>query len=418
MKKVRKSVRAATRTLLAVFTVLTMGTALCRSITPEQAGGIYYAYDVVSDSAATAPAGFEAVYLSHYGRHGSRWPVNGKIYQITSDFFQAQQLKENLTDEGKRVWKLTTLCAGDAAGHMGELTPKGERQHRDIARRMAERWSELFKDGNTVEARSSVEPRCIMSMGAFCESLKESKPGIRLRRHASPGDMDFIHPKTEKASQMNSDDAPWRWDFDPYRDSVAMCRGLAERLFKEVPDTAVMPQFMRSLYDIAISVQDIDGLEADLLLLFRREDLEGIWKAGNYVQYVGNGRSPLSDSSGPEAVAPLWKEIVERADEMLASGEVAADLRFGHDTDLLRLVSLLGIESYGVETEDVEEAARKWPNWRIAPMGANLQMVFYRNRPGDVIVTVRLNESPVKITGLEETWPGFYSWEDVRGIEN
>lgn len=383
-------------------------------ITPAQSGGIYYAYDVTADSAATAPEGYRAVYVSHYGRHGSRWPVNRKIYQITSDFFQDQQLAQNLTDEGKQVWKQTTLCAGDAAGHMGELTPLGERQHRDIARRMARRWPALFADGKRVEARSSVEPRCIMSMAAFCEALKENCPGIRLQRHASPGDMDFIHPKTEKASQMNSDDAPWRWDFDPYRDSVAMCRSVAERLFKEVPDTAIMPQFMRSLYDIAISVQDIDGLEADLLPLFTPEQLEGIWKASNYVQYVGNGRSPLSGASGPEAVGALWKEIAERADEMLASGEVSADLRFGHDTDLLRLVSLLDLDGYGLETEDIEEAARHWPNWRIAPMGANLQMIFYRNDAGHVIVTIRLNERPARIAGMEESAPGFYDWENLK----
>lgn len=383
-------------------------------ITPEQAGGIYYAYDVTTDSAAAAPEGYRAVYASHYGRHGSRWPVNKKIYKITSDFFQEQQLAQNLTDEGKRVWKLTTLCAGDAAGHLGELTPLGERQHRDIARRMARRWPDLFADGNRVEARSSVEPRCIMSMAAFCEALKESCPGIRLQRHATPGDMDFIHPKTEKATQMNSDDAPWRWDFDPYRDSVAMCRTVAERIFKEVPDTSIMPQFMRSLYDIAISVQDIDNLDADLLPLFTPEQLEGIWKASNYVQYVGNGRSPLSGSSGPEAVTALWKEISERADEMLESGEVTADLRFGHDTDLLRLVSLLDLNGYGLETEDIEEAARRWPNWRISPMGGNLQMIFYRNDTGNVIVTIRLNERPAVIPGLEETAPGFYDWEKLK----
>ncbi|MDE5794833.1 MAG: histidine-type phosphatase, partial [Muribaculaceae bacterium] len=43
---------------------------------PEKAGGIYYAYEVQKDTLPTVPDGYAPVYISHYGRHGSRWPVN------------------------------------------------------------------------------------------------------------------------------------------------------------------------------------------------------------------------------------------------------------------------------------------------------------------------------------------------------
>ncbi|MDE6631515.1 MAG: histidine-type phosphatase, partial [Muribaculaceae bacterium] len=79
------------------------------SATPEKAGGIYYAYDVQKDSLPSVPDGYAPVYISHYGRHGSRWPVNQKIYKITGDFFQQQQLAENITPEGKAIWKQVTL---------------------------------------------------------------------------------------------------------------------------------------------------------------------------------------------------------------------------------------------------------------------------------------------------------------------
>ena len=143
------------------------------SQTPQQFLGIYYAYDVEVDSMSDTPAGFEPVYISHYGRHGSRWPVNPKAYKIASDFFRNQQLAQNLTQDGRAAWKLATLCAGNADGHLGELTSIGEQQHHEIASRMASRFPTLFKDNSRIEARSSVEPRCIMSMAAFCESLKD-----------------------------------------------------------------------------------------------------------------------------------------------------------------------------------------------------------------------------------------------------
>lgn len=382
------------------------------SACPEKAGGIYFAYDVVSDSVVPAPVGYSPVYISHYGRHGSRWPVNQKIYKIAGDFFQEQQLAENITAEGKGVWKMVTRCAGNSQGHLGELTDMGKRQHRAIAERMQKRWPTLFADGKVV-ARSSIEPRCIMSMMAFCDRLEESAPGLKISKHATPGDMDFIHNNTPEAKLNTGEDAPWMWDFNQYRDSVSRCPKTATKLFKKIPGDS-LAVFMRSLFDVAISVQDIDSLEADILSVFDTDELTGLWKASNFMQYQANGRSPETMSSGPESVKPLLAEIMERADEMLASGEVTADLRFGHDTDLLRLVSLIDADGFGVELEDAETAAGKWRNFEISPMGANFQLAFYKNKAGNVVVQPRLNERPVKISDVPEAFPGYYDWEMLK----
>lgn len=380
---------------------------------PEKAGGIYYAYDVKQDSLALAPEGYVPVYISHYGRHGSRWPVNQKIYKITGDFFQEQQLSENLTPEGRGVWKTVTRCAGNARGHLGELTEKGVRQHRAIADRMRKRFPTLFIQG-TVAARSSVEPRCIMSMMAFCDQLEETVPDLKISKHATPGDMEFIHHNTPEAKLNTGDEAPWMWEFSAKRDSLTKAVKTAAKLFKNVPQTDSLPIFMRSLYDVAISVQDIDTLDADLLSVFEIDELAGMWKAANYMQYVANGKSPESMSSGPESVKPLLKEIVERADEMLSTGVVSVDLRFGHDTDLLRLVSLIDADGLGVELEDVKNVGEKWRNFEISPMGGNFQLLFYRNEAGNVIVMPRLNEMPVMISDVPEAYPGFYDWKILK----
>ena len=380
---------------------------------PEKAGGIYYAYDVEEDSIPPVPDGYAPVYMSHYGRHGSRWPVNKKIYKIAGDFFQSQQLAENITPEGKDVWKMVTLCAGNAQGHLGELTPMGERQHKAIAERMYRRFPDLFSGQSHVVARSSVEPRCIMSMVAFCDRLRELSP-VSIEKHATPGDMDFIHHNTEEAKMNTGEDAPWMWEFDHYRDSVSQCGKVAATLFKKVPDSDSIPAFMRSLYDVAISVQDIDSLDANILAIFDKTELTGLWKASNYMQYVANAKSPLSIYSGTESVKPLLNEIVERADEMLSSGQSRVDLRFGHDTDLLRLVSLIDLDGRGIELEDPAEAAEKWRNFEISPMGANIQFVFFRNRAGNVIVLPRLNEIPVAISDVPQVSPGYYDWELLK----
>ena len=411
MKRTRLFIAAA----MAAFFVGNVAAGVEKEIAMDRgkAGGIYYAYDVERDSVAPVPEGYFPVYISHYGRHGSRWPVNGKIYKTAGDYFQEQQLAENLTPEGKEAWKMVTRCAGNSHGHLGELTDKGRRQHRSIAARLQKRFPALFAEDSIV-ARSSVEPRCIMSMMAFCDRLEEAVPGLKVSKHAAPGDMDFIHHNTPEARLNTGEDAPWMWEFSSYRDSVSMCPKTAARLFKELPQGDSLAVFMRSLYDVAISVQDIDGLEADLLSVFDASELTGLWKSSNFMQYAANGRSPESMASGPESARPLLAEIAGRADTMLASGEVAVDLRFGHDTDLLRLVSLIDADGKGMESEDPEEVAENWRNFEISPMGANIQMIFFRNNDGNIVVLPRLNESPVKISDVPEAFPGYYDWEILK----
>lgn len=385
--------------------------------TPEKAGGIYYAYEEnipPLDSLVSIPDGYTPVYISHYGRHGSRWPVKDRIYKVASDFFQREQLKENITPEGKKIWKMVSLCAGNYQGHRGELTPRGERQHRAIARRMANTFPSLFTDGKTVEARSSIEPRCIMSMTYFTDEISNTSPEAKIHIHATPGDMDFIHHKNPEADLVNSETAPWRWIFDEYRDSVSNLPRLSRFLFKEIPDSDSIPLFTRCLYDIAVSVQNIDSLDAPLLDIFSPEELSGLWKAANYIQYVGNANSPVGEYVGPRTATALLNEIVTRADEMLESGEVSVDLRFGHDTDLLRLLSLIKMEGASLEADNPGDAARGWKNYRLSPMGANLQLVFFRNPKGETILLPLHNERPVAISDVPQQYPGFYDWDLLK----
>lgn len=169
--------------------------------TPEKSGGIYFAYPVTADEPVEAPAGFEPVFLTHYGRHGSRWCIKEYQYPMVDTVFAVNARLGNLTPLGRDVQQRLQRISRHAEGHAGELSPKGERQHRAIAERMAARFPQLFAGNTRVEARSSEVQRCIMSMAAFCERLKELNPQLQVQRHATPGDMDFIATIVRKASR-------------------------------------------------------------------------------------------------------------------------------------------------------------------------------------------------------------------------
>lgn len=59
-----------------------------------------------------------------------------------------------------------------------------------------------------------------------------------------------------------------------------------------------------------------------------------------------------------------------------------------------------------------QEECVDWPGWRYTPFAANIQLIFYRGREGDVLVKPLLNERETRILGLEG-FP-YYRWKDLK----
>ena len=89
---------------LLLATLLFVCTQAFAQKSPEQMGGVYYAYPIETGTdkpqLQSAPAGYEPFYISHYGRHGSRWLTNDARYQWVNKHFDDDK---NLTKLGKSV---------------------------------------------------------------------------------------------------------------------------------------------------------------------------------------------------------------------------------------------------------------------------------------------------------------------------
>ena len=62
-------------------------------------------------------------------------------------------------------------------------------------------------------------------------------------------------------------------------------------------------------------------------------------------------------------------------------------------------------------SEDRERAATTVPFSTVLPMGANLQIVLYRNKAGEVLVRSLINECDATLPIECDTAP-FYPWSD------
>ena len=104
------------------------------------------------------------------------------------------------------------------------------------------------------------------------------------------------------------------------------------------------------------------------------------------------------------------------ADSCIQLKSPGATLRFGHETMVLPLVCLLNLNNYGQQIADLEQLERKgWRSYRIFPMAANLQFVFYRRHPkdNDVVFKVLLNEDEATLP-IKTNMAPYYHWKDFR----
>ena len=230
-----------TRLTLTLLLLMTVGAAAQTSkremyADPYRNGSTYFAYPGPVQKVLTpAPAGYEPFYISHYGRHGSRYMTSNKYYvQAITPMDSAAKLGL-LTPKGEEV--LAKLKAGyaDAYNRDGDLTALGGRQHREIAHRMYDRFPELLSQPLQVDARASTSRRVMISMFNFCWELQGLNPDLEIRMDASEHDMPFVVSDSRVKPEVTEEAEAIHKKFSAYRDDAySKPERLMKVLFKDV----------------------------------------------------------------------------------------------------------------------------------------------------------------------------------------
>ena len=384
---------------------------------PERSAGIYRSYEYLPGPAAPVPAGYEPFYISHYGRHGSRYHSSEKAYdRPLSVLLQASEAGK-LTPKGQEVLAKVEALAADAYLRYGDLSPRGTAEHRGIAERMYAAWPEVFStDGGRVcrvESRSTLVPRCILSMAAFNERLKELNPEIRMTRESSQRYIPYMSNGAGLNSQRKASGAV----ADSLQDARTHPARLMASLFSDpafVEREVKRPaKLMNQLLAQAAIMQDVEYLGISLYDLFTEEEIYAAWEAENFRRYVMFGPSKRFGDPIIADAKPLLRNIVETAERVVAGEEnLSASLRFGHDVNVIPRVALLGVREASGRVWTAEEAAGVWQIHRVSPMATNVQFIFFRNpETGDVRVRVLHNERDAE---LPVGGGPYYPWETLR----
>ena len=375
--------------------------------------------DSIPDKLTAAPKGKHPFYISHYGRHGSRYINRRSGYEIPYKMIVQANGVDELTAMGKRVFSEMNFILNDSEDRWGDLTTLGKIQQLQIARRMIDRFPEVFADSANVSAISTVVPRCMMSMESFLIGLTQQNPRLRITMDASRRTQGYMNYQ-DPLLRINKMTPKAQKAYDAYIASRVGNSRLMEMLFKN-PDIVkeLVDETFFSYYLMKMGLFQLNThLNQNTFLtdLFTAEDLYRMWQIDNVLWYVRYGFCPLNGGDYPYTQRHLLRQIIADADSCLRLDTPGAQLRFGHDTVLLPLVCLLGINGYDLQTNNLEEIeTRGWWSSSVFPMGSNVQFIFYRSSPRDkdVLFKVLLNEQEARLPIRTDCAP-YYHWRDFR----
>ena len=195
---------------------------------------------------------------------------------------------------------------------------------------------------------------------------------------------------------------------------------LMEMIFKN-PDIVkeVVDEEQFSYYLMKMSLFQLNtnyNQNTHLIGLFHTDDLYLMWQVDNALWYIQHGACKLNGGRQPYSQRYLLRQIIADADSCIQLDKPTAQLRFGHETVLLPLVCLIGVNGYDLETDNLDELEEKgWWCSSVFPMGCNLQFVFYRSNPKDqdILFKVLLNEVEATLPLPPVSGP-YYRWADFR----
>lgn len=361
-----------------------------------------------------APKGYEPYLMNHYGRHGSRWLIRKGEYTNAINTMKKAGDQGKLTAKGKETLQKLEQFYPTTVNRLGDLTTVGERQHHGIGRRMVENFPEIFKKkGVSIDAKSTVVIRCILSMEAECEEMAAANPTARFHNDVSEAFQYYLNaswPKSLGESSRKGDDI--RRDI---RQRYTHPERLSSVLFNDtqwVRDSIDAAGFMRQLFYIANNMQSHDT-DIELLSLYTSDELYDLWRIKNVDWYLSYAHAPQTDGVMAFSQSALLRDIINVGD---TARQTQAVLRFGHEVCVLPLACLLELGSCGARVENIDALDQVWRNYDIFPMACNVQLIFYRpkkNKSGDILVKALLNEREMSLPVKAVTGP-YVKWSDLR----
>jgi len=382
---------------------------------PNKAAGLDCVLDWGPKPLTPAPKGYEATYVSHYGRHGSRFAYTARAYTVPLKMLRKGAQEQNLTPYGEQLLAQLEAFWKAVEYRVGDLTELGWQQHQQIAGTMVHNFPGAFGKGSRVDACSSGSVRSILSMTSFVSTLSRVAPKADIYAHESQLDIQAtrpnqgVNPFAYQGPQTvfpypESSEEFFKRRFPQYLDVLG-------RLFQDPAKGLGTREPFNVFFNLYMLVAGMASLPQELRMdltgIFTPEEYATLWEIDNYERFREYLPYRIPCSS-------VIDDVVAKADVRVASGEKGADLRFGHDHVMMALLMILDIDDFNKYPSNPDNLVQVFHTYR-SPKATNLQFVFYTpKKGGDPLVKVLFNGDEVRLGSLAPFNGPYYRWEAVR----
>ncbi len=376
---------------------------------------------------AAAPEGFEPFYFSLVGRHGSRYDRSERRFKSILSVYRKADSLGILTEQGKHLYAHIAEIEAAQEGRNGELSELGYNQWLGIAHRAYKNFAPVFAEG-AIEGKSSTSLRCLLSLVAFNQGIKEHSPQLAIYQQARKSELAIVRPlydnpntpelarKIQKEcgekGEWNKNLSVWvkESDASSFLSKVTTDR---KRLIKECGGKSYF-NVLRYSFRALLFGENFELGDRELLTeLFTPEEMYRIYvhQTAKWVNTsVGRGKDEVEMYSS--FMRPMVDDIVAKCNAAIeGKNPHKANLRFTHDSYVGPLLSVMGYEGCVPQyNTDIELATTSFNFGTVVPMAANLQIVLYRNKRGEVLVRSLVNERDAYLPIKCATAP-FYPWK-------
>lgn len=390
---------------------------------PYRALGNMYPYHQLDSVYTPAHEGYELFYVSYTGRHGSRYLLDFKDRVESLKTFEKYKEKGWLTEEGLRLYDDLSDILKASEGKEGKLSSLGERELQGIGGRLRHNTGGLFRDSAVIETYSTKVDRVMKTrdnlLKGLCEGIKpdvkyfeanvkkdqKSRCSKEVRGHYM--EPEYKERETNQNAHRGYYRALWKNEYD--------ASSFRNRIF--TPDARIGDPCRESSNLLSIGTSCLTSGEPmpDITKYFTADELYYIWERKNIGTF---SHSCLWDGCAPYRTynwgAGIVECIMEDADEVISGKKnVTATLRFTHDSYLIPVQSFMDIE--GVNFRTMAQAEKYFRNYDNISMGVNVQLFFYRNAKGKVLVKILRNEKETRVSGLKPQIGGvYYKWDTLK----
>ena len=267
---------------------------------PSYASCNYHIYPEITDTLTPPPGDKKPFYLSHYGRHGSRYINSRSGYDIPYKMMAQADSLDELTVFGEEVYAEMRRIMRDTENRWGELSGYGKRQLEAIGHRMAQRFPEIFCPGARVTAVSTVVPRCIESMGSAALQLLQVCPQLNITMESSQRNQWYLNHQNRKLRKGYMTPEA-KEAYDKYISSRLGNSRLMELIFKN-PDIVkeIVDEDYFNYYLMKMSLFQLNtsyNQDTHLIKLFSEDALYNMWQVDNALWYIQHGACKLNGNS-------------------------------------------------------------------------------------------------------------------------